>query len=237
MKNNPINLNDLTIIVPTRNEVQNIPVFLSSIPENILVVMIDASDDKTCEIARKVRPSKLLIYRSFERIAGARHLGAQLASTNWLLFTDADINFDANYFSRLSGLAPADAFYGPKLSQNEYKTYYQRIATWQGISQKMGIPAVSGSNFIVNRDSYFESGGFAPELTVNEDSELGWRLSQQGYDIKFKKDLIVYSHDHRRLRKGTTRKTLHSLARCLLLYLNILPRAWRINDWGYWSSS
>lgn len=237
MRNNTIDLNDLTIIVPTRNEAQNIPVFLSSIPKNILVIMIDASDDKTCEIARRIRPSKLLIYRSLEHIAGARHLGAQLASTSWLLFTDADVNFDRNYFSKLNNLPFASAYYGPKLSQGEYKNYYKRIAVWQEISQKVGIPAVSGSNFIVNREAYFNSGGFATELTVNEDSELGWRLPQKGYEISFINNLIVYSHDHRRLNKGTTRKTIHSLIRCMFLYLNILPKAWKMSDWGYWSSS
>jgi hypothetical protein len=42
--------------------------------------------------------------------------------------------------------------------------------------------------------------------------------------------------DHRHLHKGAARKTLHSLARCALLYLNVMPDRWQESDWGYWSS-
>jgi glycosyltransferase involved in cell wall biosynthesis len=226
---------EITVIVPTRNESNNISTFLASIPPAINVVMVDASDDDTCEIARLVRTDHLTIYPSTERIAGARHFGAQMASTPWLLFSDADVHFEGHYFNQVGCLPRAAAYYGPKLSGDEYQGYYRKIAVWQKRSHQNGIPAVSGSNFIVNRQAYFDCGGFDCRLLVNEDSELGWRLPRRGYNIHFASELVVFSHDNRRLKRGTTRKTLHSIIRCSLLYFNLIPAKWRTKDWGYWS--
>jgi GT2 family glycosyltransferase len=111
------------------------------------------------------------------------------------------------------------------------------MAKWQAIADICKIPAVSGSNFFIHREVYFSCGGFDPALLVNEDSELGWRLPRHGFKIKFIPELTVYAHDHRRLYRGALRKTIHSMLRCSLLYLNLMPRHWRSSDWGYWNAS
>ena len=61
------------------------------------------------------------------------------------------------------------------------------------------------------------------------------RIKRHGFRIAFAPDLIVYARDHRRLQRGTLRKTLHSVTRCALLYFNLMPDRWRSHDWGYWS--
>jgi hypothetical protein len=53
--------------------------------------------------------------------------------------------------------------------------------------------------------------------------------------VCFAPDLVVYAHDHRRLYRGPLRKTLHSITRCLLLYLGLISESWLSHDWGYWS--
>ena len=227
-------LDDLKIIVPIRNEAHNIAHFIQSIPQEVKLIIIDSGEDESSEIACRLRSGSTLVYKSELRIAPARHFGAEMASTSWLLFTDADIQFSENYFTILQDLPVYDAFYGPKLSHNEFKSYYASIAFWQGVAYFFHIPAVSGSNFIVRRSAYNASGGFDSELLVNEDSELGWRLPRHGYRVKFISQLIVYAWDHRRLRRGVVRKTFHSILRCTLLYLNLMPRRWRVSYWGYW---
>jgi GT2 family glycosyltransferase len=96
------------------------------------------------------------------------------------------------------------------------------------------IPAVSGSNMLVTADAFAAVGGFDTELTCNEDSELGWRIARAGFDWRFDLHLIALATDHRRLRRGVFRKTLHTVLRCSALYLDLLPRRWRSHDWGYW---
>jgi cellulose synthase/poly-beta-1,6-N-acetylglucosamine synthase-like glycosyltransferase len=99
----------------------------------------------------------------------------------------------------------------------------------------LGISAASGSNLIFRRDVFWAIDGFDLKLTVNEDSEIAWRAKRRGYRTRFVPELEGYERDHRRLRRGTVRKTVHAVLRCLFLYLNLIPENRKSRDWGYWS--
>jgi len=232
-----MHLKDLTVLVPTRNEADNIPAFLNSLPDEIKLIVVDASEDNTHEIIKILRPEHTRIFPCPGSVTGARQLGAENADTPWLLFTDADVIFAPDYFERLLKYEDYDALYGPKLSTDEFVRYYRWFGRGQHLSHILGIPAASGSNLLVRRDVFESVGGFDLELTCNEDSEIAWRIKRQGYHVGFGPDLHVYARDHRRLYQGVLRKTLHSMARCTLLFLNLLPSRWRRHDWGYWSST
>ena len=229
-----MNLNDYTIILPTKNEAHNIGRFLSSLPGEINLVVIDSSKDDTPLLIRETRPQRTHILHCAGNVTQARQAGAGACSAPWLLFSDADVHFAPGYFERLERYQDWDMVYGAKLSKDAYRLYYQGIANGQQLLQRLGIPAVSGSNLLIRRAAFLDCGGFDLRLAVNEDSELGYRLSRKGWRVAFAKDLVVYAHDHRRLRRGAVRKTLHSWIRCSLLYLNLMPSAWRSRDWGYW---
>jgi hypothetical protein len=49
--------------------------------------------------------------------------------------------------------------------------------------------------------------------------------------------LTVWARDHRRLRRGVFRKTVHSILRCAFLRSGLLPQRLRRHDWGYWSDA
>lgn len=229
---------NVTVIVPTRNERNNIPAFLASLPANVPLVVVDASTDDTPDIIRQQRPSHTQVICQPANVTEARCIGAAVATTEWLLFTDADVIFDPSYFEQFRhGVTGFNAIYGPKLSYNAEYRYYYRFFSWgQQASHTIGIPAVSGSNIAIQREVYHAIGGFDLTLTVNEDSEIGWRLKRSGYRIGFNPHLKVYARDHRRLKRGRTQKTLHSLTRCALLYFNLIPANQRGNDWGYWAN-
>lgn len=230
-------LQAVTVVVPTRNEARNIPAFLQSLHPKVWLIVVDASDDETPSLIRQIRPYQTRVISSSAKIAEARQIGAEAANTPWLLFTDADIVFAPDYFDRLRAYHHAsDSLYGPKLSQDQYTGYYRRFSYGQQLLHNLGIPAVSGSNHLVSRKVFMDIGGYDLTLTVNEDSELGWRIKRRGYRIDFAPNLLVLARDHRRLKWGTTRKTWHSLLRCMLLYLNIMPERWRRHDWGYWTN-
>jgi glycosyltransferase involved in cell wall biosynthesis len=231
-------ITDLTVVVPTRNESRNIGPFLASLPPSIPLVVVDASSDATPTLVARQRARNTLLIRHPGSIPVARQLGAEAARTAWLLFTDADVTFAPDYFTRLRRpRPPADALYGPKLSRDRYRRYYRWFSRGQQLSQAFGIPAVSGSNLLVRAGALEACGGFDPQLTVNEDSELGFRLQRHGFRLRFAPELVVYARDHRRLERGVWRKTGHSLLRCALLYTNLLPERWRRKDWGYWSNA
>ena len=230
-------LGDITVVLPTRNEERNIRTFLTSLPEACQLIVVDAGEDRTAEFVEELRPLGTQIVRLRSSIPEARQLGSELAKTEWLLFTDADVEFPLGYFEGLAKYAAVDCVYGPKLSRDRFRRYYQAFALGQRLSHALGIPAVTGSNLLVRRRIVLDVGGFDPELVCNEDSELGWRIKRSGHSIAFAPDLPVYATDHRRLERGVWRKTAHSVFRCLLLHYDLIPARWRGRDWGYWSKT
>ncbi|MEW5956551.1 MAG: glycosyltransferase [Chloroflexota bacterium] len=230
-------LDELTVVLPTRNEARNILAFLQSLPPQLFLIVVDAGQDATAELIETHRPERTVVLRQPSTVTEARQIGAEAARTAWLLFSDADIIFSRTYFDRLRRQSNCGAIYGPKLSRDEFVTYYRWFARGQGVSHRLGIPAASGSNLLVSRSAFYNTGGFDLRLTCNEDSELVWRIKRGGYPVVFDPHLVVYARDHRRLRYGPVRKTAHSVLRCLLLYYNLMPTRWRSHDWGYWSQS
>lgn len=231
-------LEDFTVIVPTKNEARNILTLLNSIPDCVQVIAVDASSDETADLLLGRRgQERTSVIHSQARIAEARNLGGQAAATPWLVFTDADVSFGPDYFQRLHELCetrPGEAFYGIKLAADDQAGYYQRFSDWQARFDRIGIPAVSGSNLAMRRDAFLRLGGFDPALLVNEDTELGYRIKKSGYAITFAPGLSVFARDHRRLKQGKLRKDLHTLMRCALIYLEVMPGLWKGRDWGYW---
>jgi glycosyltransferase involved in cell wall biosynthesis len=228
-------LEELTIVLPTKNEAHNITPFLLSTLDATPLIVVDASDDHTSNLIEATRPINTKIVHSRAHIAEARNIGAALAETSWILFTDADISFAPDYFERLQSYNGIAALYGPKLSQQEFATYYRWFSRGQQLLALLKIPAASGSNLLVHRETFLSVGGFDRTLTCNEDSELAWRLTRCKHRVVFAPDLIVYERDHRRLRRGVVRKTAHSIVRCLFLFTGLMPVQLRHRDWGYWS--
>lgn len=228
-------LDQVTLVLPTRNEAANIGAFLASLPPQLRLIVVDASDDDTPAMVKRLRPKACQVLRSRAGVSAARQIGAEAAATPWLLFSDADVSFGPAYFKHLARLPDhADALYGPKRSLGRWRRYWWAFSQGQRLAQAFGLPAVSGSNFLVRRQALADVGGFDPHLPCNEDSELGWRLARAGFDLRFRPELVVFERDHRRLDRGAVRKTAHNLLRCGLLYGNLLPDRLRRSDWGYW---
>ena len=231
--------NELTIVVPTKNEHRNILPFLRSIPEDIALIVVDASEDETRELIRETRPKNTTVIYDPGNIPCARQKGTELANTEWILYTDVDVVFADEYFQQLAfiELTPRYAgIVGAKRSQAQYQRYYRLFSLGLRLLCFLKIPGASGSNMIVRRDAVYKAGGFDLKLSCNEDSMLMWKVRRCGYRVKYCGKLSVYETDHRRLEKGMLRKTFHSVFRCLALFSGILPHKLRHNDWGYWKS-
>ncbi|MBI5063686.1 MAG: glycosyltransferase [Desulfatitalea sp.] len=234
-----MDLTDLTLIVPTKNEAHSIHRFLETIPADLRVVFVDASTDGTDAIIRRLGRRRIHILRDDGNIAAARQLGAERAQTEWLLFTDADVLFAADYFSTLASLQPEahwGGIVGAKLSRRRHRSYYRLFSLGMQLCCALGVPAASGSNMLVRRRTLQAAGGFDRRLSCNEDSELMWRIRRQGCRVVYASTLQVFEFDHRRLDTGAVRKTAHSLLRCTLLFFDLLHDTLRTHDWGYWGN-
>lgn len=228
---------DVSVVIPTRNEARNIGPFLASLHPAVELVVVDASDDGTDTLIMQLRPTRTTVIRSSAPIALARQIGAQAAQGHWIIFSDADVCFEPGYFDHLLQHITGDAFYGPKYSTPIYQRYSQFFNACQRVIHRLGIPAASGSNMGLRREVFEQVGGIRLDLPVNEDTELMMRVSRQGFRVDYVRVLAVRSIDDRRLARGVLLKTLHSLSRNMLLFLNCyvpMPRRWLRHDWGYW---
>lgn len=228
---------DVTVVVPTKNEVVNIERFLSSIPPDVRLIVVDSSDDRTPDLIEASRPDAIVL-RTLANIPVARQLGADTATTPWLLFTDADVVFAAGYFDRLTEQnlpSGCGGVVGVKGTLDGFGRYHRWFVRGQAALMAFGIPAATGSNMLVSAEALRAVGGFDRRLSVNEDTEVMFRLGHAGWPIVFRPDLIVESFDHRRLEAGLVRKVVHGAIRNTGLYFGWFERSIRRSDWGYWS--
>lgn len=232
-----IDRSDVTVVVPTRNEAPGIERFLRAIPDDIALLVVDSSDDNTVEIVQRVRPSAR-ISRAKVNIAVARQLGALSVSTEWILYTDADVAFASDYFDQLARLTVdpnVGGIVGVKATEAGFDRYHRWFLRGQRFFHALGIPAASGSNMLIRCSVLNSIGGFDPALSVNEDSEVMFRIKKAGWDVPLAETLRVLSFDHRRLELGVGQKVVHGALRNTALYLGWMPKAVRASDWGYWS--
>jgi glycosyltransferase involved in cell wall biosynthesis len=230
-------LERVSVVIPTRNEAHQVGAVLEALPAEVELVVVDASDDGTDRLIEAMRPRRTRVVRSRAGIAAARQIGAQAAGGEWLLFSDADVRFEPAFFERLPRRLEGDAFYGLKRATERYPRYGAAFGAAQRLLHALRIPAASGSNMAVRRSVFEAVGGFRQELPVNEDTELMMRIAHRGYRVECCPDLVVRSLDDRRLDRGLALKSVHSLSRGLLLWVDLrwpLPGRWLRHDWGYW---
>jgi len=80
----------LSVIIPTRNEEENISACIQSIGEiaQEILVIDSFSDDDTVELARK--QGAIVHQRAFDNFSANKNAAIGLANCEWILFLDAD---------------------------------------------------------------------------------------------------------------------------------------------------
>ena len=232
-------LDDLTLVVPTKNEAANVGPFLGSLHPRLRVIVVDASTDGTPDLALALRPERTTVLKEHRSIPEARQLGLETAETEWVLFTDADMTFGRGYWTAWEALdlgPDVGAVQGGKYSADrDYRTYYRLFSLGIRFMSWFGVPAGSGSNMIHRRRALLDAGGFDPALTANEDIYALWSVRRAGWRVTYAPGLRVYERDHRRLRQGRLRKTVHGWVRPLMLFTGWGGDRVRRSSWGYWA--
>jgi len=157
----------LTIIIPARNEEHNLPVLLHSInaqsvkPAEVIVVD-DDSTDRTAAIARELGATVIASHPLPEGWRGktwACHQGAQTATSNLLLFLDADTWLEPDGLGKILATYTAGAFsVGPYHAVREP---YEQLSLFFNINMWAGtVPdRLFGQMLLVDRESYRRVGG------------------------------------------------------------------------------
>lgn len=204
-------LPSLSIIVPARNEAQNLRRLLPSLERQDypgkmeIIVVDDHSTDRTLAVVER-RQNDLAITRHADcglqcvpaaslpegwlGKPNASHTGACVAGGEWLLFTDADTVHQV--FSAASAVAFAQANNLDGLSILPQQETSGRLdgavlmVAFAGLfaGLRRSTTMLNGQYVLVRREAYEASGGFAAvRAEMMEDLAFGRLLAEQGYQV------------------------------------------------------
>ena len=94
-------MSEISIIIPTINEANNLPLLLSDLSiiqkEGEILIVDCGSEDKTIDIANMYGAK---VYKSKERNRGLQlNMGAKNSKGDWLIFLHADTRLTHNWLS------------------------------------------------------------------------------------------------------------------------------------------
>ncbi len=158
---------NISIIIPARNEAHNLPALLRSLAAQPLkpgeiIVVDDGSTDRTAELARELGATVIASQPLPEGWRGktwACHQGAQAATGELLLFVDADTWFEPEGLARiLSGYAGGACSVGPC---HAVRKPYEQLSLFFNFNMTVGtVPSgLFGQMLLVDRESYRRVGG------------------------------------------------------------------------------
>lgn len=192
-------LPSLSIIIPARNEAENLQRLLPSLQaisypgQYEIVVVDDNSDDETAVIAQNHHAKVLSLGSLREGWYGkpnACHQGAQIAQGDWLLFTDADTVHRPDGPAKVVGYAVENNLDGLSLwLEQETRGLSDRLALTAAFAGLFaGLPKkhthLNGQYILLRRDVYVASNGFAAvRQEALEDVALGHHLQKSGYQV------------------------------------------------------
>ena len=200
----------VSVIVPARNEEASLGACLQSLVrqagiEHEIIVVDDASDDRTREIARSFAGVRLVeaapLQAGFTGKSNALVCGARQAHGQWLLFTDADTVHSPG--SLAASLREAEGHQAALLSYSpgqEVKGFWEKAVmpvvfaelarTYR--SEEVNNPAspaaaANGQYLLISREAYDAIGGHAAVLrSLLEDVELARAVKRSGRRIRFR---------------------------------------------------
>jgi len=203
---------NVTAIVPARDEEASIAACIASLaaqPEIVEIIAVnDQSSDGTAEILRNLvkNISRLRVIDAPPPPSGwvgknhAAWLGAQQASSPWLLFSDADaVLLEGAIAKTLALAAEKDAALVSFSPQQELQTWYEKVLIpfiYLRLAQRFSFDevndpsckaaAANGQFLMIARAAYDTVGGHAAiHNSVLEDVALARRVKSAGFRIWF----------------------------------------------------
>lgn len=196
-------LNQLTVIIPFRNEANNLPSLLQSIqnqevlPKRILLIN-DHSEDDFEEIIHSFErlPIEVLHLDSQKGKKAAIQLGIENTLTTYTLTLDADIELPSSYFSTLQYISLQDAHILPVRIQGQdffsffNFDYYYLFLLNSGLHFFLKPFTASGANFLFKTEIYknFLSTDTHQNTSSGDDIYFLQYLNQKGYKTQISID-------------------------------------------------
>ncbi len=179
------NLSKTSIIIPTLNEANNLPLLLSDLSitrEEVEILIVDSgSEDKTIDIA-DIYGTR--VYKSNERNRGLQlDIGAKNSKGEWLIFLHADTRLTYDWFKKIKSVFKEDKnfIYYFKFKINNQKIIYRFLEILVNFRSQYFKQPYGDQGLIIHRSTYLKNNGFR-KIPLMEDIDFLKRL-------KNKKDL------------------------------------------------
>ncbi len=199
-----------SIIIPMKNEENNIDSCLESILDNSFsrrnyeIICVDnGSTDRTVELAEKYATSIYCI--PDKTISYLRNYGAQKAQGEYLAFVDADcvvgkawLDAASVYFDNEKIVCFGSTPEIPVDATWVEKAFHLNSTMKKDIQQVEWLPS---ANIIVKKDVFWEIGGFNESLETCEDVDLCYRIDQKYKIISDKKIKAVHLREPKTIKE------------------------------------
>jgi peptidoglycan/xylan/chitin deacetylase (PgdA/CDA1 family)/GT2 family glycosyltransferase len=251
---------ELSIVIPTHGRPGRLRSCIESLaaqerlPESLeLVVVLDGPDpeaDRFLESVQSPFPVRVIV-QDHAGQATARNRGAQEARGRYVLFLDDDIVVGAQFVAahlgalrsgdhvvgigRIDKVLPRDAPRWARSRQTVWRNHYDRL----GAGREPRFSDTYGGNLSLRRDDFLAVGGFAVDLPLEHDVELGYRLQLAGLSFVYVPEAVGREDDRDTLRRfvddsrrrGMIGVKLYDRHPALLPHLRLggageLPRRW-----------
>ena len=218
----------ISIIIPTINEANNLPLLLSdlsSIQKEGEIIIVDCgSEDKTIDIAN-IYGAKVFI--SKERNRGLQlDIGAKNSKGEWLIFLHADTRLTHDWFKKINSFLKGNknSIYYFEFKINHKKIIYRVLEILVNFRSKFFKQPYGDQGLIIHRNTYFRNNGFR-KIPLMEDVDFLRRLNKKDLNqlnspifISSRKwertniflQAIKNWHLRRRWLKGESLKSLYS---------------------------
>ena len=181
-------MSQISIIIPTINEANNLPLLLSdlSIIQKIgeIIIVDCGSEDKTIDIANFYGAK---VYKSKERNRGLQlDIGAKNSKGEWLMFLHADTRLTHDWFRKINSVLKGDKnyIYYFKFKINNKKIIYKVLEILVNFRSQYFKQPYGDQGLIIHRSVYFKNNGFR-KIPLMEDVDFLRRLN----NTKFLKQL------------------------------------------------
>ena len=175
-------MSKISIIIPTINEANNLPLLLSdlsSIQKEGEIIIVDCgSEDKTIDIAN-IYGAKVFI--SKERNRGLQlDIGAKNSKGEWLIFLHADTRLTHDWFKKINSFLEGNKniIYYFEFKINHKKIIYRFLEILVNIRSKFFKQPYGDQGLIIHRTIYLKNNGFR-NIPLMEDVDFLMRLNQK----------------------------------------------------------
>ena len=172
----------ISIIIPTYNESQHLPLLLSDLSidnQGIEIIIVDCnSEDKTTDIAYIYRTN---IYKSKKKNRGLQlNIGAKKAKGEWFFFLHADSRLSQGWFKKVNAVIKDDEIstYFFKFKINNKKIIYRFLEIVVNLRSFIFKKPYGDQGLIIQRATYFKNKGYK-KIPLMEDLDFIKRLDNR----------------------------------------------------------